>query len=106
MFANVKPTLLRPIRRLKASLLSDVSSLGTEARDLAREARDVARSSAEEARTAASETRSRLDASIDWVTDEIRKARVYGGLEHLLERYPALQEHIAMSERRVYSQNG
>jgi hypothetical protein len=109
MFARVRPTLLRPLQRLRASVLSDVRSIGTEARDLAREARDVAssaRSSAEDARTAASDTRSRLDATTDWVTDEIRKARVYGGLGHLLDRYPALHEHIGMNEFRVFSQNG
>jgi hypothetical protein len=102
MLANVKATLLRPLRRLRAFMLSDAWSIGTEARDLAREARDVA----SDVRTAASETRSRLDATMDWVTDEIRKARVYGGLEHMLDRYPSLQEHIGMSESRVFSQNG
>jgi hypothetical protein len=99
MFANMKATLLRPLRRLRAFMLSDAWSIGTEARDLAREARDAAQ-------TAVSETRSRLDATTDWVTDEIRKARVYGGLGHLLDRYPALQEQIGMSEYRVFSQNG
>jgi hypothetical protein len=99
MFAKVKPTLLRPLRRLRAFMFSDAWSIGTEARDLAREARDVASE-------AASETRSRLDASTDWVSDEIRKARVYGGLGHLLDRYPGLRDHIGMSESRVLSQNG
>lgn len=90
-------------------MLSAAASTRTEARDLAREARDVAssaRSSAEDARAAASETRSRLDAATDWVSDEIRKAKVYGGLGHLLDRYPALQAHIGMNESRVFSQNG
>ncbi|HZB79498.1 MAG TPA: hypothetical protein VE522_06610 [Actinomycetota bacterium] len=102
MFANVKATLLRPLRRLRAFMLSDAWSIGTEARDLARAARDVA----SDARTAASETASRLDATMDWVADEIRKGRVYGGLGQLLDRYPSLQEHIGLSESRVFSQNG
>ena len=83
-------------------MLSDAWSLGTEARDLAHEARDVA----SDVRTAVSETQSRLDATTDWVTDEIRKSRVYGGLGHLVDRYPPLQEDIGMSESRVFSQNG
>jgi hypothetical protein len=99
MLANMKARLLRPLRRLRAFMLSDAWRIGTEARDLAREARDVAE-------TAAAETRSRLDATTDWVTDEIRKARVYGGLGHLLDRHPGLQEQIGMSEYRVFSQNG
>jgi hypothetical protein len=109
IFANLKSMLLRPLRRLRAFMFSDAWSLGTEARDLAREARDVAsaaRSSAEDARTAASETHSQLDASTVGLTDEIRKARVYGGLGHLSGGYPTLQEHIGMSEYRVFSQNG
>lgn len=105
MFRNVKQTLLRPLRRLRAFKISDAWNIRTEARE-ARDAASGARSSAEEARSAASETRSRLDTLNDWVTDEIRKARVYGGLGHLLERYPALQDHIDMSEFRVFSQNG
>lgn len=109
MFANMKSSLLRPLQRLWAFMLSDAPSIATEARDLAREARDVAsgaRSSAEGARTAVSEMGSRLDATTDWMTDEIRKSRVYGGLGHLLDRSPALQEHVGMNESRVFSQNG
>jgi hypothetical protein len=99
MFAKMKSVLLRPLRRLRAFMFSDAWSIGAEARDLAREARDVASK-------AASETRSRMDASADWMSDEVRKARVYGGLGQLLDRYPAMQEHIGMSEFRVFSQNG
>jgi hypothetical protein len=80
-------------------MLSDTWRMETETRDLAREARDLARA-------AASETGARLDASTDRVSDESRKARVYGGLGHLVDRYPALGEQIGMSEYRVLSQNG
>ena len=102
MFSNVKSTLLRPLRRLRAFMLSDTWSIGTEARELAREARDVAFA----AQAAASETNSQLQDSSGWVSDELRKARVYGGLGHLRDRYPALQEQIGMNEYRVFSQNG
>lgn len=38
--------------------------------------------------------------------DEIRKARVYGGLIQLAQRGPIRDEDVGMSEFRVYSQNG
>lgn len=109
MLANVMPALLRPFRRLRAFMLSDVRGIGTEAREMAREARDIAiagRRAADEARDNTLAMRRQHEATTAWVDDEIRKARVYGGLGHLLDRYPDLQGHIGMRESRVFSQNG
>jgi hypothetical protein len=102
MFAKVRATLLRPFRRLRTFLLSETWSVGAEARDLAREARDEASA----ARDAVAERARESDGRAEWIADEIRKARVYGGLASMLDRVPSLRQQIGMSEVRVFSQNG
>jgi hypothetical protein len=107
--ARLRSALLRPFRRLRTFMLSDAWTIGNDARDLAREARDVAsdaRTAADDARVEAAQTRTQLHLTADWVADEIRKARVYGGLRDLAGLDNRLRALVGMNEFRVFSQNG
>ena len=109
MFAKVKATLLRPFRRVRTFFLSETWDVGAEARDLAREARDVASAARDEVsatRDAVAERARVSDGRADWIADEIRKAKVYGGLVSMRDRFPSLRQQLGMSEARVFSQNG